>query len=76
MATNALLTVNGLAKTYITEEIFKDVAFQIASWVTVMHHGRIVSDGPPDRVRADPVVLGIYLGATEERAPIPAEGSA
>jgi len=36
-----------------------DVAFQIASWVTMMHHGRIVSDGPPDRVRADPGVLGI-----------------
>jgi ATP-binding cassette subfamily F protein 3 len=30
MAANTLLTVNGLAKTYITEEIFKDVTFQIA----------------------------------------------
>ena len=53
-----------------------DVAFQIASWVTVMHHGRIVADGPPDQVRADPVVLGIYLGATEERAQTSAVGSA
>ncbi len=45
-----------------------DVAFEIASWVTVMHHGRIVSDGPPKQVREDPVVLGIYLGATDEPA--------
>jgi ATP-binding cassette subfamily F protein 3 len=30
MAANTLLTVSGLAKTYITEEIFKDVSFQIA----------------------------------------------
>jgi ATP-binding cassette subfamily F protein 3 len=30
MAANTLLTVNGLAKTYITDEIFKDVSFQIA----------------------------------------------
>ena len=45
-----------------------DVAFQIASWVTVMHHGRVVSDGPPKQVREDPVVLGIYLGTAYERA--------
>ena len=43
-----------------------DVAFQIASWVTVMHHGRIVSDGPAQQVREDPVVLGIYLGTKGE----------
>ena len=43
-----------------------DVAFEIASWVTVMHHGKIVADGPPQQVREDPVVLGIYLGATDE----------
>lgn len=30
MAANTLLTVSGLGKTYITEEIFKDVSFQIA----------------------------------------------
>src|SRR5262245_28264163 len=30
MAANTLLTVSGLTKTYITEEIFKDVSFQIA----------------------------------------------
>src|SRR5215218_4049770 len=30
MAANALLTVSGLAKTYITEEIFKDVTFQVS----------------------------------------------
>ncbi|MEA2585176.1 MAG: ATP-binding cassette, subfamily er 3 [Thermomicrobiales bacterium] len=30
MAATTLLTANGLAKTYITEEIFKDVSFQIS----------------------------------------------
>jgi branched-chain amino acid transport system ATP-binding protein len=44
-----------------------DVAFEIASWVTVMHHGKIVADGPPGQVKEDPVVLGIYLGATDDR---------
>ena len=30
MAATTLLTVNGLAKTFITEQIFKDVSFQVA----------------------------------------------
>lgn len=47
-----------------------DVAFEIAGWVTVMHHGRIVSDGPAKQVREDPVVLGIYLGTAANPQPV------
>jgi branched-chain amino acid transport system ATP-binding protein len=40
-----------------------DVALAVSEHVTVLHHGRVVADGPRDAVRADPHVREIYLGA-------------
>jgi ABC-type branched-subunit amino acid transport system ATPase component len=31
--------------------------------VTVLHYGRVIADGPRERVKADPQVKEIYLGA-------------
>jgi len=39
-----------------------DVAFSVAHQVTVMHEGRIIADGSPERMREDPVVQAVYLG--------------
>jgi branched-chain amino acid transport system ATP-binding protein len=40
-----------------------DIALQIAQQVTVLHYGRVIADGPCERVRTDPTVREIYLGA-------------
>jgi branched-chain amino acid transport system ATP-binding protein len=39
-----------------------DVALRIATWVTVMHEGRIVAEGTPDDIRANQLVHDLYLG--------------
>ncbi|NHI17646.1 ABC transporter ATP-binding protein [Microbacterium excoecariae] len=38
----------------------------IADWVVVMAEGRIVAEGPPDTVMADPAVVDAYLGAHQD----------
>ena len=39
-----------------------DVAFQVAQWITVLHYGRLLADGPPEAIRKDSAVAEIYLG--------------
>jgi branched-chain amino acid transport system ATP-binding protein len=40
-----------------------DLAFRLATRVTVLNLGRVVAEGTPDEVRADGVLDEIYLGA-------------
>jgi branched-chain amino acid transport system ATP-binding protein len=40
-----------------------DIALEIAQWVTVLHYGRVIADGPRDEVKANPTVREIYLGS-------------
>jgi len=47
-----------------------DVVFGFADRVIVLDHGRIIAEGAPDAVRADPQVRAVYLG--EDAAPVPA----
>ncbi|WP_336921109.1 ABC transporter ATP-binding protein [Aquipuribacter sp. SD81] len=39
-----------------------DMVRDISDWVIVMAQGKIVSEGPPDAVMADPAVIDAYLG--------------
>jgi branched-chain amino acid transport system ATP-binding protein len=39
-----------------------DVVFQIAQKIAVLHQGRVIAEGAPADVRADPEVRRIYLG--------------
>jgi branched-chain amino acid transport system ATP-binding protein len=49
-----------------------DVAFALAEKVTVLHQGRMVTDGTTESVRNDPRVRQIYLGAaTAAISPVP-----
>ena len=40
-----------------------DMVRDISDWVIVMAQGKIVAEGPPDAVMADPRVIDAYLGA-------------
>ena len=42
------------------------VVMRISDHVVVLDHGRKISDGTPDAVRADPAVIAAYLGEGEE----------
>src|SRR2546428_3771555 len=46
-----------------------DVVFTVAERVMVLHQGRVIAEGAPDTVRADPEVQAVYLGGAAWGAP-------
>jgi len=42
-----------------------DVVFSVADRIMVLHQGRIIAEGRPKEVRADPQVQKVYLGEAE-----------
>jgi branched-chain amino acid transport system ATP-binding protein len=51
---------SGVAVLIIEHDL--DVVFRLATRVTVLHLGRVLADGTPDRVRSDETVQRAYLG--------------
>jgi neutral amino acid transport system ATP-binding protein len=49
-----------------------DMVRDISDWVIVMAQGRVVAEGPPDAVMADPAVIDAYLGSHHD-APLSIE---
>jgi branched-chain amino acid transport system ATP-binding protein len=45
-----------------------DMVHDISDWVVVMAQGRLIAEGPPDRVMADPLVIDAYLGSHHDGA--------
>jgi branched-chain amino acid transport system ATP-binding protein len=50
------------ALTVLFTEHDMDVVFAVADRIMVLHQGRVIADGPPASVRADPHVQAVYLG--------------
>ena len=50
------------ALTLLFTEHDMDVVFAVADRITVLHQGRVLADGAPATVRADPEVQRVYLG--------------
>ena len=42
-----------------------DVVFAVADRIMVLHQGRVIADGKPADVRANPEVQRVYLGDEE-----------
>ena len=47
---------------YIIIEHDMDVALRVAESVSMMHNGRIIKEGTPAEIEADPQVQQLYLG--------------
>ena len=53
----------GLAVLFTEHDM--DVVFRVADRIMVLHQGRVIADGAPAEVRADPLVQRVYLGEEE-----------
>jgi branched-chain amino acid transport system ATP-binding protein len=56
----AMLKSGGLSVLLVEHDM--EVVFKLADNITVLHRGRVIADGPPAAVRADPEVRKAYLG--------------
>jgi branched-chain amino acid transport system ATP-binding protein len=55
------LREDGMTVLFVEHDM--DMVRDISDWVIVMAQGRIISEGPPEAVMADPRVIDAYLGA-------------
>ncbi len=55
------LREDGMTVLFVEHDM--DMVRDISDWVIVMAQGKIISEGPPDTVMADPRVIDAYLGA-------------
>lgn len=51
--------------TVILVEHDMEVVFKLAHKITVLHQGRVIADGVPEAVKADPQVQSAYLGGLD-----------
>ncbi len=59
-----IATENELTVLFVEHDM--EVVFGIADWITVLHRGAVLADGPPDEIRANPDVQAAYLGEHDE----------
>jgi urea transport system ATP-binding protein len=73
--TGALLQSIGQDRSVLVVEHDMEFVRHFAEKVTVLHQGKVLSEGPMDKVQNDPEVVRAYLGRTKTRATVGAAGS-
>jgi neutral amino acid transport system ATP-binding protein len=66
------LREDGMTVVFVEHDM--DMVHDISDWVVVMGEGKIVAEGTPDQVMADPRVIDAYLGAHHDGAVKTVEG--
>ena len=67
LATGSLIETIAERCTIVIVEHDMEFLRRFARRVTVMHEGKVVSEGSVDQVRADPLVQEVYLGRSRDR---------
>jgi branched-chain amino acid transport system ATP-binding protein len=64
---SSVATIDALPRdlTLLIIEHDMDTVFALADRITVLDHGHVIADGPPDAVRNDEQVRAVYLGEPE-----------
>jgi branched-chain amino acid transport system ATP-binding protein len=60
------LREDGMTVLFVEHDM--DMVHDISDWVVVMGEGKLISEGTPDQVMADPKVIDAYLGAHHDGA--------
>jgi branched-chain amino acid transport system permease protein len=61
-----LLKAIAKGRTMIVIDHDMDSLFELVDWVTVLQEGKVLTEGTPAQIKADPVVREAYLGGVHE----------